>query len=104
MSKGNPRVRLKEDELNLVNEYRRLKDEANKQGVRIEDVKHGWLKSDKSSLFFKNPDYKDEQQKEAENLRAALLKEFSQYSPRYSKVKRKQNKDGHLLVISPPRS
>lgn len=101
MSKGNPRVRLKEDELNLVNEYRRLKDEANKQGVRIEDVKHGWLKSDKSSLFFKNPDYKDEAQKEAENLRNALLKEFSNLSPRYNRVKRKKSKDGHLLVISP---
>jgi hypothetical protein len=101
MSKGNKRVRLKQDEEKLINDYRRIKDEATKQGVPIEDVKHGWLKSDKSSLFFTNPNYKDEEQKEAETFRAALLKDFSNFSPKYTKVKRKPSSDGHLMVISP---
>lgn len=101
MSKGNKRFRLKQDEEKLINDYRRIKDEATKQGVPIEDVKHGWLKSDKSSLFFTNPNYKDEEQKEAETFRAALLKDFSNFSPKYTKVKRKPSSDGHLMVISP---
>ena len=95
------RYRLKKDEESIIQEYRRLKDEAQKQGVPLEDIKHGWLKSDKSSLFFKNPNFKDEQQKESESLRSALLAEFSQLAPKYSKVKRKKSTDGHLLVISP---
>ena len=101
MSKGNKRVRLKQDEEKLINDYRRIKDEATKQGVPIEDVKHGWLKSDKSSLFFTNPNYKDEEQKEVETFRNALLKDFSEFSPKYTKVKRKPSSDGHLMVISP---
>ena len=101
MSKGNKRVRLKQDEEKLINDYRRIKDEATKQGVPIEDVKHGWLKSDKSSLFFTNPNYKNEEQKEAEAFRNALLKDFSKFSPKYTKVKRKPSSDGHLMVISP---
>jgi len=101
MSKGNKRVRLKQDEEKLINDYRRIKDEATKQGVPIEDIKHGWLKSDKSSLFFTNPNYKDEEQKEVEAFRDALLKDFSKFSPKYTKVKRKPSSDGHLMVISP---
>ena len=99
--KGNKRFRLKQDEQKLISDYRRIKHEAEKQGVPIEDVKHGWLKSDKSSLFFTNPNYKDEEQKEAENFRDALLKDFSKFSPKYTKVKRKPSTDGHLMVISP---
>jgi hypothetical protein len=95
------RKRLTQTEADLVDEYRRIKKESEEANLNFEDVKHGWIKTDTSSLFFKNPDYKDEQQKEAENLRNALLKEFSQYSPRYNKIKRKASKEGHLLVISP---
>lgn len=99
--KGNKRYRLKPEEEKIIQEYRRIKQEADQAGVNFEDVKHGWLKSDKSSLFFKNPDYKDEAQKEIEAFRTALLKDFSQFSPEYPKIKRKRSKDGHLLVISP---
>lgn len=95
------RKRLTQTEADLVDEYRRIKKESEGANLNFEDVKHGWIKTDTSSLFFKNPDYKDEQQKEAENLRNALLKEFAQYSPRYNKIKRKPSKEGHLMVISP---
>jgi hypothetical protein len=33
--------------------------EADKSGIPIEDVKHGWLKSDNASLFFTNPLHDD---------------------------------------------
>jgi len=49
------RYRLREDEVNLLEEYRRIQDEAIKAGVNPTDVKSGWLKTEESSLYFKNP-------------------------------------------------
>ena len=61
-------------------------------------VKHGWLKTDKSSLFFKNPNFKTEaKNKFAEDL----IKELQEYSPKYPTIKRSKSKDGHLLVLDP---
>lgn len=95
------RRRLSYDESDLITQYRRIKKESDDAGVNFEDVKHGWLKSENSSLFFKNPDYKDEAQKENEAFRASLLAEFSEFSPEYPEIKHKKKYDGHLLVISP---
>lgn len=95
------RRRLTEDEAQLITEYRRIQKECEAANVNFEDVKHGWLKSENSSLFFKNPQYKDETQKEMETLKAALLQEFSKCSPTYPKIKRKRSSEGCLLVISP---
>lgn len=49
------RLRLKEDEYELIKEYRGIKNAANESNVDIKDVKHGWLKTKTTSLFFKNP-------------------------------------------------
>ena len=95
------RRRLSYDESDLITQYRRIKKESDDAGVNFEDVKHGWLKSENSSLFFKNPDYKDEAQKENEAFRASLLAEFSEFSPEYPEIKRTKPENGHLLVISP---
>lgn len=50
-----PRIRLKADELALVQQYRAIKNKANELGLDEKDVKHGWLKTNDASLFFKNP-------------------------------------------------
>jgi len=90
------RLRLKDDELDLIQKYRRIKEESIAAGINPDDVKHGWLKTDKSSLFFKNPNFKtEEKNKFAEDL----IKELEQYSPKYPTIKRSKSKDGHLLVI-----
>ena len=94
--RGNKRLRLKKDELDLIENYRRIKEESIAAGVNPDDVKHGWLKTDNSSLFFKNPNFKTEaKNKFAEDL----IKELEQYSPKYPTIKRRKSKDGHLLVI-----
>jgi len=95
------RKRLTQEEADLICEYRRIKKESEAANLNFEDVKHGWIKTDTSSLFFKNPDYKDETQKEIEAFRTALLKDFSKFSPEYVEVKRTKSKDAHLLAISP---
>jgi len=56
------RYRLKEDEEEFLFEYRRIKDEAKEAGINPNDVKHGWLKTKESSLFFKNPGYKKDEE------------------------------------------
>ena len=90
------RLRLKADEFDLIQKYRRIKEESIAAGINPDDVKHGWLKTDKSSLFFKNPNFKtEEKNKFAEDL----IKELEQYSPNYPTIKRTKSNDGHLLVI-----
>jgi hypothetical protein len=95
------RKRLSQDEADLIDNYRRIKQEAESKGIDVKDVKHGWLKSGESSLFFKNPDFKDKKLQEIEKLKDELKREFAEYAPYYPKIKRTKSKDGHLLVISP---
>lgn len=95
------RKRLSEEEAKIIDDYRAIKNECEATGINPEDVKHGWLKSDNSSLFFTNPAYKDETQKAFDALKIGIIREFSKYSPKYRKIKRSHGKDAHLLVIDP---
>ena len=92
------RLRLKDDELELINKYRRIKEESKAAGINPDDVKHGWLKTDKSSLFFKNPNFKTEEKNE---FAKKLIEDLQQFSPKYPEIKRTKSEDGHLLVIDP---
>lgn len=92
------RPRLSEEEYNELLEIRErnkaIKEESERAGIPLEDVKHYWYKSEKFSIFARNnfdiQQWKDE-----------LIKDLQKYSPSYPKIKRKQSKDGHLLVIDP---
>ena len=68
-----PRIRLKQDEFEIIEQYRAIKQESNGMGLNDADVKHGWLKSKKASLFFKNPNYKPEEEQNYEKIREAIL-------------------------------
>ena len=48
--RGNARYRLQADEVEIIREYRRIKEEAEFEGVNPNDVHSGWIKSKKSSL------------------------------------------------------
>jgi hypothetical protein len=94
----NPRYRISEDEVEIIKEYRRIHNEAVDQGIDPKSVKHGWIKSDNSSLFFKNPNYGGEKDKRDE-FEKNLLQSIKDYAPKYPKIKRGKTKDGHLLII-----
>ena len=94
------RPRLNDDEMNVINEYRRIKDESNASGINEKDVKHGWIKTDNASLFFKNPNFNASEDKQ-NDFTKELLSTLKDHSPNYVKLKRKKLKDGHLLVIDP---
>ena len=95
------RKRLTLEEANLVDQYRAIKNESENVGINPEDVKHGWMKTENSSLFFTNPAYKDENRKQFDLLKSELINEFKDVSPSYPKIKREKSKDNHLLIIDP---
>lgn len=95
------RPRLKKDEQELLREYRGIKKAAIENGLDLKDVRHGWLKTQKASLFFKNPDFKSQDEQELEKLTEELITELKTYAPKYPTLKRTKITDGHLLVIDP---
>ena len=95
------RKRLSVEEAEIVDNYRRIKKEANQAGIDSKDVPYGWVKSKEASLFFKNPEYKPKEKTAFEQMSKDLLKEVKDYAPQYPKIKRKKVKEGHLLVIDP---
>ena len=96
------RYRLKEDEWNLIDEYRTdkkakslLADECNEVGIDVNSVSHYWYKSKKFSIFAKPNEYtRDEFLKSIEDL-------ISNYSPSYPHIDYPKREDGHLLIINP---
>ena len=95
---GNPKYRLSEDEANVIKQYRRLKDEAEEAGLDINDIKHGWVKSQNSSLFFTNPNYRRE---EKDQFFENMLKTFEEHIPNYVKIEYEDNLKNHCLVLDP---
>ena len=96
--KGNPRYRLSEDEANIIQEYRRIKQEAKREGINPNDVKHGWIKSKKASLFFKNSEYRKD---EKDKFYSEMLNSFKDHSPNYEPFEYSKHLNNHLLVIDP---
>ena len=85
---SNNRYRLSPDEQKILFEYRGIKESSKAAGVDVKDVKHGWLKTKKASLFFQNPQYKAKNIQELEQLQKEIVKELKGYAPKYPVLKR----------------
>jgi hypothetical protein len=97
-SRNTTRQRVYQDEIDIINQYRRIHNEAVENGLNPNDVKHGWIKNDNSSLFFKNPTFKTE---DKNKFRDDLLKDLRGYSPKFPKLIRNKSKESYGLVIDP---
>ena len=95
------RYRLRPDEVEVLEDYRRIKDECESAGVDHTTIKSGWIKSDDSSLYFKNPNYKTPTEQGVERMMDELIESVKEFAPNIPTIKRKKSKDGHLLVIDP---
>lgn len=95
------RYRLSPEEADVVNQFRAIKKESNAMGLNDADVKHGWLKSKNASLFFKNPNFKEQEEQNYELIRQGILDEINRHVPMYPNLQRNEQKDEHLLVIDP---
>ena len=95
------RPRITREEFEIVAQFRAIQKESNDLGLNDADVKHGWLKSKKASLFFKNPNFKESEEQNYELIRESIIKEIKEHSPVYPTITRNPSTDGHLLVIDP---
>lgn len=72
-------------------------EELESGGFNPHNWRHGWLKTEKTSIFIKNKDdivsYED--------IKEEFLKTIKKHAPRYTKIRRTTVRDGHLLVIDP---
>lgn len=64
-------------------------------------VKHLWKKDKSSSVFIKNPDYKEPELVEFEKLKAELIEDLKKYSPKFPKLERIEDTNSYLLVVDP---
>lgn len=99
--KRNIRTWVNGEEHDMLKELRAFEKTCKEQGLNPEQVKHGWFKSKETSLFVKNPNFKSEDSKQAEDFQNKLIEELKQHAPVYPTITRKKSKDGHLLVIDP---
>jgi hypothetical protein len=95
------RIRVDDEELELINNLRTLWNEAIDNGLNPKEVKHGWIKKEGASLFLKNHTYTSPEENKIEKTFEKLVEDFKQYSPQYPLIKREKQQNAHLLVISP---
>jgi hypothetical protein len=72
-------------------------DESMANGIDPTKINHYWYKGEHYSLHSKTNEEKDA----LENFAQDLVKEISEFAPKYPQLKRDKKKDGHLLVIDP---
>jgi len=99
MANNSARFRLKQDEIEILMQYRGIKEATDEAGVDDKDVKHGWLKTKDASLFFKNPNFKVEELNEIQRIKDECIKEVKKYAPKYHAIETIKSEDTHLLVI-----
>ena len=99
MANNSARFRLKQDEIEILMQYRGIKEATDEAGVDDKDVKHGWLKTKQASLFFKNPNFKQEELNAIQKIKDECIKEVKAYAPKYHAIETVKSKDAHLLVI-----
>jgi hypothetical protein len=95
------RPRLSADEAEVLQKYRAIKRTANQMDIDDKNVKHGWIKNKTASLFFKNPNFKTEDQQGFEAMKQDIIHSISNHVPKYIPIKREEVIEGHLLVVDP---
>ena len=93
------RPRLTPDEAEILQKYRAIKKASDKIGINDEDVKHGWLKDKNASLFFNNPNFKNESEQGLEIIKKECIEAVKNHAPKYNQIKFEKTNDSHLLVI-----
>jgi hypothetical protein len=92
------KVRIQKDELDIINNNRRLQNEAISRGLDPNEVKSVWFKDKETSFNVTNLNFNS---KEKNDFRDTLIADLKKYSPKFPELKRTANKDAKLLVIDP---
>ena len=94
-TKSTFRMRLKEDEKELILNHRALKEQCKQTGTPMPDVSHYWLKTKEMSMFVKVP------KADPKKIFEDILKDLQKYSPKFDKIPREKMLDPHCLVVDP---
>jgi hypothetical protein len=99
MTKAIPRIRLNQEEFDLIQEYRNkhsaLTSECEAKGIPVESVNHYWYKGENFSINVKGKQFSYFE------IRDQIIQDMKVHSPKYPKVRYPQTKEGHLLVVDP---
>jgi hypothetical protein len=104
------RPRITQEEWEIVKIFRAENPTKNYTGInQITDgldidnttVKHLWVKNKTASLFVKNPNFISPEELEQSDFKAELIEDLKNYSPKFPKFERIENKDSYLLVLDP---
>ena len=82
----------------IMSRHTALKLECESKGIPIDNVNHYWYKGESFSIHVK-PEKRD-----LEALKNGIISSMQAYAPKYPEISRVTPKDGHLLVLEPPRS
>ena len=95
------RYTITKNDFNIILRFRNtgVVDSCESLEVDPTTVKHLWKKTKQESIFVKNPLYVEQQTKQIDDLKEYFTNELSKYSPKIPKIKRKIQKEGHLLVV-----
>ena len=85
----------------ILDEHDGIYEATNNLDVANSNVKHLWMKSKSESLFVKNPNYVEKEQTLIQDLKNELIKDISNFTPKFPKINRTTNKESYLLVIDP---
>lgn len=96
------RPRITEDEMNLLEDYRKEKvehdaliRECEEIGIPVDKVSSYWFKSKRFSINVKNSDTP------VQDLFNEMVSNVKQYAPQYPEITYQKTTDPHLLVIDP---
>lgn len=98
MGEKGKRLRLKPDEVEVINNYRAIKNQADDFNLDPRTIHSGWLKSKDASIYFTNPLHGDKVT--YEEIKEKFKKELIDYAPKYPTIKRGKQKEPHLFVLS----
>jgi hypothetical protein len=96
---GNKRLRLREDELEVIENYRRIKQEAKAEGIPVSAISSGWIKNKNASLHFKNPLFDGDTKITEDRVTEWIEKAVKDIKPReYPKVKTDSDKALRVVI------
>jgi hypothetical protein len=89
----------------ILDEHEGIAKACDDIDIPLNSARHLWLEvkdengKKRGNVFASNPDYRKPEPQEEVDFKAALLKDIQEYVPKFPKIKREFQEDGHLLVI-----
>ncbi len=75
--------------------YGRIAHEAERLGLDVNTVDHGWIKTEEASIHFRN----DLPKRSVESIVEESMEKMKNHAPKYPPIKRQKQSDPHLFII-----